>query len=301
MPAKEIEHSDLEPKQARSICILAGGGALALDIIDKFLRKKELSVFVIGLEGSVCKDALRDKGVSENNLAFVRPEKVGKILNILEAHGIQDLIMIGKISRPNVLSLRPDFTAIQILFSNLKAYCFEGDDTLLRIFKSVFASHGITLRAVHHYFPDLLAPVGLLCGRLPEGIEETLRKGWQASKQHGEADLGQSICISRDGQHILKEDRKGTDALIEKAGKQRTLFAEGMLVKTFKPQQDETLDVPTIGVKTVENAYKAGFSGIVVEAGKTMLHDRERVLEKADEYGLFVVGLSALSDLECLS
>ena len=84
---------------------------------------------------------------------------------------------------------------------------------------------------------------------------------------------------------------EGTDALIKRCKDLKRDGLGGVLVKTKKPQQEQRADLPTIGVSTVENAADSGLRGIAVQAGKTLIVDRAAVVEKADELGLFVVGV----------
>ena len=86
---------------------------------------------------------------------------------------------------------------------------------------------------------------------------------------------------------------EGTDALLERCRTHRRKGRGGVLVKSCKPQQDQRIDLPAIGLRTVRKAYEAGLEGIAVEAGASIILDQEAVIEAADKLGLFVTGFRA--------
>ena len=139
------------------------------------------------------------------------------------------------------------------------------------------------------YSPEAMADVGVMTKTQPT---ETARRdadlGWYVAKEMGRLDIGQSVAV-RDGDIIAVEAIEGTDRMIERAGQ---LCPKGgfVLVKVAKPNQDMRFDVPTIGVETIKNLHAAGGTCLVVEAGKTLIVDRDETLSLADRYGIAVVG-----------
>jgi DUF1009 family protein len=91
---------------------------------------------------------------------------------------------------------------------------------------------------------------------------------------------------------LALEAIEGTDEMIRRSAGYRREGVGGVLVKSAKPQQDRRLDLPAIGVSTVENAHDAGLRGIALLAGGTMIIDRKKTVKRADELGLFIVGIS---------
>ena len=91
---------------------------------------------------------------------------------------------------------------------------------------------------------------------------------------------------------LALEAIEGTDEMVRRSAKYCRDGVGGVLVKSAKPQQDKRLDLPAIGMKTVEEAHKAGLRGIALLAGGTMIIDRAAVIARADALGLFVVGLA---------
>lgn len=265
--------------------VIAGGGNLPFTVLDA-CREAGLEAFVAGLEGSV-EAARYGAFLAPERCIIVKPEKIARIFSFFKKNNVSDLMVIGKIARPSVMSLRPDWAALSILVRHLNIYRKGGDDALLRALRAELERRGFYLHAVQDVVPDVLAGRGTIGTR---GVEPhfyaSVLTGWQAAKDHGDRDLGQSVCV-KDGVVIGLEGADGTDALIAQCdGDGRAL-----LVKTSKPQQDMSLDVPTIGPQTIEALHKNGFAGCVIEAGKTLVHDREEVARLADLYGIFVVAL----------
>lgn len=146
---------------------------------------------------------------------------------------------------------------------------------------------GFTLHAAHEFIKDLTAPAGVFGKAQPDERQMAdIHTGIDAARAHGVRDAGQAVVI-RHGKVEGYEDVRGTDSLIRSlAG------AEGaILVKMAKPQQDRALDLPAIGPDTVRLCAESGFAGIAVEAGASLVADREQVTKLADQYGLFLVGV----------
>ncbi len=114
--------------------------------------------------------------------------------------------------------------------------------------------------------------------------------GWQIARQMGGLDVGQSITV-RDQTVLGVEAVEGTDALIARTGQ---LCPRGgfTLIKVAKPNQDMRFDVPTIGLRTVENVIKAGGTSIAIESHRTILVDREATLAYASQHGVSIIALS---------
>ena len=123
---------------------------------------------------------------------------------------------------------------------------------------------------------------------LPEDAE-SIERGFNAAKEHGRQDKGQSVVVQQDMVLGLEGD-DGTAALMKKAAAIKSVGRGPILVKVCKPQQDKALDMPTIGEQTIETARSCGFAGIVVEAGETLILDREKVITLCNEYGIFLLG-----------
>ncbi|MBF0293777.1 MAG: LpxI family protein, partial [Magnetococcales bacterium] len=130
-----------------------------------------------------------------------------------------------------------------------------------------------------------------------------IRHGWRAAKGLGALDIGQGVVVRR-GMVVAAEAMEGTDAMLARAG--GLLDARGwgwagergaVFVKVVKPDQDRRLDLPTIGVSTMETLAAAGIPVIAVEAGGAMIVDLEATCRAADRHGLVLLGVAG-EDLE---
>jgi DUF1009 family protein len=137
------------------------------------------------------------------------------------------------------------------------------------------------------YTKDHLAPVGVLTRTQPTPSQRLDADfGWKIAKEMGRLDIGQSVAV-KETEVIAVEAIEGTDRMIERAGQ---LCPRGgwTLIKVAKPNQDMRFDVPTVGPATIANLVKNGARMMVIEAGKTVLLDREVTIAAADKAGIAI-------------
>lgn len=263
--------------------IIAGEGDLPFRLVDA-CRTTGRPFFVVALEGHA--DPRLAQGVPH---AWARLGAAGMTLRLLREAGVTELVMAGRVRRPSLTELRPDWRATR-LFAKLGVRSL-GDDGLLRAVTRELEAEGFRIVGVQDVFGSLLTPRGPL-GRLqPDaGAERDIAHGIEVARRLGALDIGQAVVVQQ-GLVLGVEAIEGTDALIGRCGALRREGAGGVLVKMCKPQQDDRLDLPTIGVTTVERAHAAGLRGIAAQAGGTLTIDREAVARVADRLGLFVIGV----------
>lgn len=265
------------------IGLIAGGGDLPARLVDA-AKASGRAVFVIALDGHC--DTPETIGAPYET---IRIGAAGKILSRLKAEGCVDVVLAGKVKRPSFASIRPDLRAAKLLAKiGLKSL---GDDGLLRIIGQELERDGFRLVGAHEIMADLVAPEGTLGAVEPsDQALSDARRGQEIAKVLGSVDVGQG-CIVQQGLVLAVEAIEGTDEMIRRSAGYARPGVGGVLVKTSKPQQDRRLDLPAIGVTTIEQAHAAGLSGIAVQAGGTMIIDRKNVIAKADELGIFLIGL----------
>ncbi len=207
--------------------------------------------------------------------------QLGDILIRLREAGITHLCLGGSIERPSLLSLMPSAETAK-LFVKYGFSLKGGDDSLLRRLRRILEQEGFDVIGAHTLCPDLLAPEGVLTQSQPDQDLSTYM-GW--AREYGREDKGQGIVVA-DGVILDKEDKTGTNAMIARNKGRRAI-----LVKAAKPQQDLDLDMPAIGIQTIQNAAAAGFKGIAVEAGRTLLMHRDQCVAEADRLGLFLASV----------
>lgn len=261
----------------KKLGIMAGGGLLPFTLAES-CKAQGIEPFIVGFEGQT------DRASTQHwPHLWTRLGKAGLVLETLKRNGISDIVMIGAMTRPALIQLWPDLrTVLFYLKVGLRAL---GDDGFLKALKQEFEGAGVRVHGVHRFMPELLAPEGTLTKTKPgQGDEATIALGIRESQRIGAADIGQSVIVLGDDVLGL-EGKGGTRALIQSSGAPGSI-----LVKTCKPQQDRDLDLPTIGPSTVQQCAAAGMAGIVVEAGASILAEREKLVDAADAAGIFVYG-----------
>jgi DUF1009 family protein len=139
---------------------------------------------------------------------------------------------------------------------------------------------------------DLLALLGVWGSVQPDAqADSDIRRGVAVAQGLGALDVGQSVVVQQ-GIVLGVEAVEGTDALLERVGTLRRAGPGGVLVKLCKPGQDKRVDLPTVGIGTVQKAQAAGLRGIAVEAGAAIVVDLDGMIRAADRAGLFVTGIS---------
>jgi hypothetical protein len=199
-------------------------------------------------------------------------------------------VFAGHVHRPSLRNLSLDWYGLKLFPRILKA-AKQGDGALLSLLVTQIEQEGFQVVGAEQVSRDLLAPEGAL-GDLapnPEDLED-IEKGARVVAKLGGLDIGQAAVV-RGGLVLGVEAAEGTDNLIERCG---AIPGDrgGVLVKILKPGQERRVDLPTIGVTTVEKAAAAGLNGIAVEAGGALILDREQVLTRAEAEGVFVYGIS---------
>lgn len=265
--------------------ILAGSGNLPAQVAES-CRRDGRDLFIIALEGQAVASELPE-GVPT---AWYRMGAAGAILDRLKAEGVCDIVMAGRVRRPSLAELRPDWRAAQVL-ARASARAL-GDDGLLGAVSKVLEQEGFHVVGADELAGDLLTPVGVLTRALPdEQAEADIARGIAAARDLGRLDIGQAVVVQQ-GIVLGVEAIEGTDALISRCAGLKRSGAGPVLVKVRKPQQDRRFDLPAIGPDTVTACAAAGFAGIAAEAGGTLFLGRESALTAADAAGLFVAGVN---------
>lgn len=264
--------------------ILAGGGRLPARIIEH-CQATQRPVFVVAIEGQAEADVV--EGVDH---VWLRLGAGGKILNALRDAGVTEVVMAGAVRRPSLADLRPDLHTTAFLARTGAAAL--GDDGLLRaVVREIEERFDMRVVGVDSVLPDILAPAGLLAGPQPdEQAMADIRRGLVVARGIGALDVGQGAVVQQ-GIVLAVEAAEGTDAMLSRCGSLARPGPGGVLVKVRKPAQDRRADLPAIGPDTVRAAAAAGLRGIAVEAGGSLIVDRNGTLAAAETAGLFVIGV----------
>lgn len=247
------------------------------------------SVFVVRLKGFAEPElAARAEGV---DLAM---GEFGKCVDALKKAGCGSVCMAGSVSRPDFSKLKLDLRGMRVLPSIIAA-AKQGDDALLRACLKVFQDAGFAVEGAD----DILGGqetlgAGALGAVAPRDADRAdIDKALAIARAIGALDVGQGAVVSH-GLVLAVEAQEGTDAMLRRvaglSSEVRGVAPQGVLAKAPKPIQERKVDLPVIGVMTVELAAKAGLAGIAGQAGDLIVIDREAVIATADRLGLFVWG-----------
>ena len=262
--------------------IIAGGGELPLRIAEACVARGQ-ACFVLAV------DELASQ-VPPHVPSMRNPlSKLGRAFATLRRNACRDIVFAGQFERPvGSIRFRPDLAAFWFFVRRLGSFR-RGDDSTHRIIAGEFERAGFRVVSPLDADPDLAAPRGYLTrneqnSTAPEDLLQALKQ----AQSHGRSDEGQAVVV-RGGTVIAREGRGGTDAMLAKLA--RAANHGGVLAKAMKPGQTRQIDPPAIGESTVAAAAAAGLDGIVVEAGATVVVDKDAVAAAADRLGLFVYGL----------
>ncbi|MBT8413736.1 MAG: UDP-2,3-diacylglucosamine diphosphatase LpxI [Boseongicola sp.] len=215
-----------------------------------------------------------------------RLETLGSLIQDLKSSGVTEVCFAGAIARPAVDPSALD-TATIPLVPRIMAALQMGDDAALRTVISIFGEAGLGIKAATDIAPDLLPAEGVLSTRQIEDRHRTdAMRAAEIAATLGDLDLGQS-CVVYKGQALALEALPGTDFMLE------TLIDTdfgpgGVFFKAKKPSQDVRIDLPVIGVDTVQRVARAGLDGLIIEAGGVMVIELADVVAATNAAGLFL-------------
>jgi DUF1009 family protein len=216
-------------------------------------------------------------------LEWMRVGQLGRFLKFFREQDIHHAIMAGQVAPKNLFDLRPDLKAVMLL-GKLKQ---RNAESIFAAIADELAKIDVELLPATTFLEDSLARPGLIAGpNLSRREEHDVELGWNVAKEIARLNIGQTIVI-KNGTIVAVEALEGTNEAIKRGG---TLAREGsVMVKVSKPNQDMRFDVPVIGVETVRIAAESGVRVIAVEAGKTLLLERNAIVDIANRTKVSIV------------
>ena len=258
------------------VCLVAGSGSLPTAFVKK---AKELGdeVFVVGVKGITSIEAD----------VYLPLGKVGTLVKLLEKHHINKLVLLGKFEHKLLFSrlLTLDSLALKIL----KRAKDRRAQSLVRALMDELEEMGFEFTDPKPYLEELLAGRGTLNSLEPssQAMEDGLF-GFPIAKEIAQLDVGQTIVV-KEGTVVSVEAMEGTQETIYRAGK---LAGKGCrVIKVARKSQDFRIDVPTVGLDTLEALRHIKADALFLEAGKVYIVDKDKFLKLADKYKISVVGL----------
>jgi DUF1009 family protein len=274
--------------------LIAGNGRFPFLLLDA-ARAEGLEVVVAAIkeetDPEIDRRAEADAGVTVHWLSL---GELSRLIETFQEAGVAKAVMAGQVKHKQIFSsIRPDWRLAKLLL-NLRT---RSTDALIGAVAKVLEDEGIELMSSTAFLEPLLAEEGVLTERAPDEDEcKNIEYGLGVARALAGFDIGQTVVVAAQA-CVAVEAMEGTDATIERAGRlMATLEADAStlerrltVVKVAKPKQDMRFDVPVIGPSTVEAMLRAGASCLSIEAGKTLLFDRDAVLEHASKAGIAIV------------
>ena len=274
--------------------LIAGNGRFPFLLLDA-ARAQGLAVVVAAIrEETDAEIDLRAAADDHITVHWLSLGELSRLIELFHKEGVSKAVMAGQVKHKQFFSaIRPDWRLAKLLL-NLRA---RNTDMLLGAVAKVLGDEGIELISSTAFLEPLLAAEGVLTERAPDEDErKNIDYGLSVARAVAGFDIGQTVVVAAQA-CVAVEAMEGTDAAIERAGMlmrsldddASTLDRRLTVVKVAKPNQDMRFDVPVIGIATVEAMIRAGASCLSVEAGRTLLFDREALLQRAAEAGIAIV------------
>lgn len=271
--------------------IIAGGGDLPIRLAEACASAGR-AFYVLAIEG------MAKPAADKFPHARIALGSVGHAMKLLKDEACKEVVFAGIVKRPDFAKLKPDWRGARLI-PRLISAGRHGDDALMKVVLQEFEREGFKVIGAEQVFAGLLAKAQVLTRAQPSDKDRyDIARGIETVRALGRLDIGQGAVVC-EGLVLAVEAAEGTDAMLERcallpreirgSGEAR----RGVLVKLAKPAQERRIDLPTMGVATVERAAKAGLAGIAVEAGAALIIDEAETIACADRLGLFVAGVAA--------
>jgi DUF1009 family protein len=259
--------------------IIAGNGVYPRELAEAArkagVKKIVAAAFTDETDSSV--EKLADK------VEWLRVGQLGRLLKFFRENNVRQAIMAGQIAPKNLFDLRPDVKALVVL-AKLKQ---RNAESIFTAIAEELKKEDVDLLPATTFLENDLAKNGLIAGaKLSRAEENDVALGWDVAKQMAKLDIGQTIIV-KNGTVLAVEAFEGTNDAIKRGG---ALAREGaVMIKVAKPNQDMRFDVPVVGVETIKVAAEARLRVIAVEAGKTLLLERDKVVDLAQRSKISIV------------
>jgi len=269
--------------------LIAGNGRFPFLVLEG-ARSQGIEMAVIALK----EEASPELEKIAKRLHWVSLGELSKTIELLQQEGVTQAVMAGQVKHNKIFSaIRPDWKLAKLLFSLPR----KNTDALIGAVARVLEGEGIRLVDSTIFLKPLVPQPGVLTRRAPTPHEaEDIAYGIGVARQIAGIDIGQTVVIS-DRACVAVEAMEGTDETIARAAR-ITGGKPLVVVKVSKPGQDMRFDVPVVGLPTIEQMKRAGATALAVDAGRTLLFDREKLIELADASGIAIEAVPAAATTE---
>ena len=274
----------------RKLGIIAGGGELAV-VLAEHMAATQRPYFVARIA------PMADPALEKHPGAAHGLGAMGARMDAMREAGCDAVVLLGQVARPDLKTLQLDEVAMSMLPAILAAMP-HGDDALLRAVLSEHEKAGFRVVGAEQAMSDLLAQQGAWGAIAPNAAQlADITKAAKVAAASGAFDIGQGVVVC-DGLVLAVEAQEGTDAMLRRVAELPTTIRgtqqarRGVLLKRPKPIQERRIDLPTIGVRTIEGAANAGLAGVAVEAQGALAVRRADIIAAANRAGIFVYGFT---------
>jgi len=270
-------------------CLIAGNGRFPFLVLEG-ARSQGIEMAVIALREEAAPELER----LAKRLHWVSLGELSKAIDLMHQEGVTQAVMAGQVKHNKIFSaIRPDWKLAKLLLALPR----KNTDALIGAVAHVLEGEGIRLVDSTLFLKPLVPEPGVLTRRVPDAREATdISYGLGVARQISAMDIGQTVVIS-DRACVAVEAMEGTDETIARAAR----IAGGkplVVVKVSKPGQDMRFDVPVIGLPTIEHMKNANAAALAVDAGRTLLFDRTKLIELADAAGIAIQAVAPASAAE---
>jgi len=259
--------------------LIAGNGRFPFLVLEG-ARSQGIEMAVIALK----EEASPELEKIVKRLHWVSLGELSKAIELMQREGVNRAVMAGQVKHNKIFSsIRPDWKLAKLLFALPR----KNTDSLIGAVARVLEEEGIQLVDSTMFLKPLLPEAGVLTRRAPSAQEAAdMEYGLGIARHIAAKDIGQTVVVS-DSACVAVEAMEGTDETIARAAR----FANGrplVVVKVSKPRQDMRFDVPVVGLPTVESMKSAGATALAIDANRTLLFDREKLIAMANEAGIAI-------------
>jgi DUF1009 family protein len=269
--------------------LIAGNGRFPFLVLEG-ARSQGIEMAVIALK----EEASTELENSAKRLHWVSLGELSKAIDLMHKEGVTQAVMAGQVKHNKIFSsIRPDWKLAKLLFSLPR----KNTDSLIGAVARVLEDEGIRLVDSTIFLKPLVPEAGVLTKRAPDERERAdIEYGLGVARQISAMDIGQTVVVS-DRACVAVEAMEGTDETIARAAR-ITNAKQLVVVKVSKPGQDMRFDVPVIGLPTIEQMKSARATALALDAGRTLLFDREKLLAHADAAGIAIQAFPPATPVE---
>jgi DUF1009 family protein len=264
--------------------LIAGNGKFPFLVLEG-ARSRGIDMAVIAIKEEASPELQR----VARRIHWVSLGELSRAIELMHEEGVKQAVMAGQVKHNKIFSsIRPDWKLAKLLLSLSK----KNTDSLIGAVAHLLEEEGIHLVDSTAFLGPLLPEKGVLTRRAPNAEESAdIAYGRQIAQRLAEVDLGQTVVIS-DRACVAVEAMEGTDETIERAAR-LTQGKHLAVVKVSKPSQDMRFDVPVVGLKTIEVMQRSSATALAIDAGRSLLFDREKLLAAANEANIAIEAFPA--------